>query len=67
MKYTNRGLKDASKEGCQIVPNSFYKNLKSYKLVEMEDYYSYSKVFNHIPNLNPDDILNESFYLLKKQ
>ena len=67
MKYTNRGLKDASKEGCQIVPNSFYKNLKSYKLVEMEDYYSCSKVFNHIPNLNPDDILNESFYLLKKQ
>ena len=33
----------------------------------MEDYYSCSKVFNHIPNLNPDDILNESFYLLKKQ
>lgn len=65
--YTNQGLKDASTEGCQIVPNSFYENLKSYNLIEIQDYYSCSKIYGHTPKLSPNEILNESFYLLRKK
>ncbi|MBT8243772.1 MAG: adenosine deaminase [Winogradskyella sp.] len=66
IEYTNRGLKDASADGCQIVPNSFYESLESYRLINKEDYFSCSKLYNHKPKLDADDILNESFYILKK-
>ena len=65
--YANQGLKDASTEGCQIVPNSFYENLECYNLIDQKDYYSCSDLYHHKPKLSPNNILNESFYLLQKK
>ncbi len=65
--YANQGLKDASTEGCQIVPNSFYENLECYNLIDQKDYYSCSVLYDHKPKLSPNNILNESFYLLQKK
>ena len=64
--YSNKGLKDASKEGFQTIKDSYYENLNSYKLIDKQDYFTCSKLYQNTPKLNPTDILNEHFYILQK-
>lgn len=65
--YSNKGLEDASENGFQYIENSFYEKLNNYRLIDHQDYFSCSRQFNHVPKSKPTDILNEHFYILKKQ
>ncbi|MDO1501050.1 class I SAM-dependent methyltransferase [Winogradskyella maritima] len=65
--YANKGVDDASDDGFQTIPNSYYLNLKDYDLLEQEDYYSCSKLYHHNTQSKPTDILNEQFYVLKRK
>ena len=66
LRYANKGVVDASPEGFQLIENDFYQNLRGYKLINHEDYFSCSKLYDHKPQSDLTDILNEHFYILRK-
>ncbi|RZN83084.1 MAG: adenosine deaminase [Winogradskyella sp.] len=67
IKYATQGVKDASNDGFQTIEHEFYKTLKNYKLINHQDYFSCSEVYNNQPKCEKTNILNEHFYILKKQ
>jgi len=52
---------------CQVVEDSFYQHLPEYKLLNKENYFTLSTVYNYQPESSVDDILKENFYILQKK
>ncbi len=50
----------------QMLNDEFYWNIQNYTIEERQDYFSLSVLYNHSPRLAREEILNESFYILKK-
>jgi len=50
----------------QYIEDEYYSSKKDYKLIDHQDYYSLSKKYGNKTNQNKELILNENFYLLKK-
>ncbi|WP_298894312.1 class I SAM-dependent methyltransferase [uncultured Psychroserpens sp.] len=50
----------------QTINDIYYENIKNYKLIDHQDYFSLSKTYNNPIQLEKDLILNEHFYVLKK-
>lgn len=67
LRFLNMKVSKTSESDYLTLQDSYYKSLDSYKLIDHQDYFSLSKVYNNTINLKPDLILNEHFYVLKKQ
>jgi len=67
IKFFNERLLKTSKEDYLTLDTSFYINRRSYKVSQVEDYFSYSKKVNNKVNLEINNVLNENYYVLQKQ
>lgn len=51
----------------QTVEDTYYNNLPSYELLEHQDFFSLAPKYGYSPSHEPDMVLNEQLYLLKKK
>ncbi|WGK66380.1 class I SAM-dependent methyltransferase [Croceiramulus getboli] len=67
MAYTGQQeFKTANKEDFQTFPDSYYKALPNYSLIDHQDYFSLSEHYGNPIQLPSDQILNEHFYVLQR-
>jgi len=66
LNFSNSNGVEISASDCLSLEDHFYHNIKDYKLIDRQDYYSLSKTYNNNIVANKDLTLNEVFYLLKK-
>ena len=67
LRFLNMKVSKTSESDYLTLQDSYYKSLPEYNLIDHQDYFSLSKAYNNTINLKPDLILNEHFYVLKKQ
>lgn len=67
LRFLNKKVSKTSESDYLTLQDSYYKSLPDYNLIDHQDYFSLSKTYNNTINLKPDLILNEHFYVLKKQ
>ena len=67
LRFLNKKVSKTSESDYLTLQDSYYKSLPDYNLIDHQDYFSLSKTYNNTIHLKPDLILNEHFYVLKKQ
>ena len=67
LRFLNKKVSKTSESDYLTLQDSYYKSLPDYNLKDHQDYFSLSKTYNNTIHLKPDLILNEHFYVLKKQ
>ena len=67
LRFLNKKVSKTSESDYLTLQDSYYKSLPNYNLIDHQDYFSLSKTYNNTIHLKPDLILNEHFYVLKKQ
>ncbi|MEY8861541.1 class I SAM-dependent methyltransferase [Tenacibaculum singaporense] len=66
LDFCNKEMVKTEASDWQTIEDGFYKENKSYDLINHQDYFSLSKKYNNEVKLEKDLILNENFYILKK-
>ena len=66
LDFFNNRLEKTTEADFLTLEDRFYKENTAYKLVEVEDYFSYSKKINNQIQGATEKILNEHFYVLQK-
>lgn len=66
LQFINDKVTKENKSDFQTVEDAFYKTREGYKLVDEQDYFSLSPIYNNEIKLDKDLVLNESFYVLEK-
>jgi len=67
INFFNTRLLKTSKEDFLTLDTNFYTRRTSYKVTEIEDYFSYSEKVNNHVTLGLENVLNENFYVLQKE
>ena len=67
LRFLNKKVSKTSESDYLTLQDSYYKSLPNYNLIDHQDYFSLSKTYNNTIHLKPNLILNEHFYVLKKQ
>ncbi|MGB5819251.1 MAG: class I SAM-dependent methyltransferase [Saonia sp.] len=67
ISFVEGNLEKNQKFHYQTVPHEFYKELHDYELIDHQDTLSLAGTYAPQHLLNPNDVLNEHMYLLKKQ
>lgn len=67
LSFFNKKVSKTSASDYLTLEDSFYINRTGYSLIDHQDYFSQSKKYNHTVVLEKEAILNEHFYLLKKE
>ncbi len=67
LDFFNKKVSKTKASDWQTIADEFYLKVKSYNLIEHKDYFSLSEDFKNKVMLEKDLILNENFYILKKE
>lgn len=66
LNFFNQSVSKTSANDYQTIPDEYYSSNKNYRLIDHQDYFSLSKKYGNRINQDKELILNENFYLLKK-
>ena len=66
LRFFNVKVSKISKDDYQTLDDQFYTTIPNYRLMDQQDYFSLSKKYAHKIAEEKTMILNENFYLLKK-
>lgn len=66
LSFFNQKISKTNENDYQTIDDEYYSSMKDYKLIDHQDYFSLSKKYGNKIKLNKELILNENFYLLKK-
>ena len=66
LRFFNVKVSKTSKDDYQTIDDQFYTTIPNYRLMDQQDYFSLSKKYAHKIAEEKTMILNENFYLLKK-
>jgi O-methyltransferase involved in polyketide biosynthesis len=66
LDFCNKEMVKTQASDWQTIEDDFYRESKSYELINHQDYFSLSQKYNNEVKLEKDLILNENFYILKK-
>lgn len=66
LSFFNQSVSKTSANDYQTIPDEYYSSNKNYRLIDHQDYFSLSKKYGNRINQDKELILNENFYLLKK-
>lgn len=67
MQFFSQSVATSTYNDYQTVSHDYYNTRDGYDLLDQQDYYSLSQRYGHEVKSDPDLILNESFYLLRKR
>lgn len=67
LNFFNQKVSKTNENDYQTIEDEFYQSMINYKLVDHQDYYSLSKQYGNKIFQDKKLILNENFYLLKKE
>ncbi|UAB82817.1 class I SAM-dependent methyltransferase [Zunongwangia sp. SCSIO 43204] len=66
LHFFNLKVAKTSKDDYQTIDDRYYTSVPNYTLIDQQDYFSLSKKYDHKVREKRTLILNENFYLLKK-
>ena len=66
LSFFNQKVSKTNESDYQTIEDKYYTSMKNYKLIDHQDYFSLSKKYGNKIKIIKDLILNEHFYLLKK-
>ena len=66
LSFFNQKVSKTSENDYQTIEDEYYNSKNNYKLIDHQDYFSLSKRYGNKINQRKELILNENFYLLKK-
>lgn len=66
LNFFNQSVSKTNANDYQTIPDEYYSSNKNYRLIDHQDYFSLSKKYGNRINQDKELILNENFYLLKK-
>ncbi|CAM1369678.1 putative Adenosine-deaminase (Editase) domain protein [Tenacibaculum litoreum] len=66
LDFCNKEMVKTEASDWQTIEDDFYRESKSYELINDQNYFSLSQKYNNEVKLEKDLILNENFYILKK-
>lgn len=66
LNFFNEKVSKTTENDYQTISDAYYNSIKNYKLMDHQDYFSLSKKYGNKINQSKELILNENFYLLKK-
>ncbi|MDR6300130.1 class I SAM-dependent methyltransferase [Mesonia maritima] len=66
LRFFNQKVSKTTEDDYQTIQDNYYHSIKNYKVIDHQDYFSLSKKYKHRINQPKELILNENFYLLKK-
>lgn len=66
LNFFNQSVSKTNANDYQTIPDEYYSSNKNYRLIDHQDYFSLSKKYRNRINQDKELILNENFYLLKK-
>lgn len=67
LDFLHEKIAKSENSDYQLIENQFYKNIAGYKLMEHQDYFSLSSTYKNQILEEKEQVLNENFYLLKKE
>ncbi len=66
LSFFNQKVSKTSQDDYQTIEDQYYESIHNYKLIDHQDYFSLSKKYKNTINQSKELILNENFYLLKR-
>ncbi|MGB3342297.1 MAG: class I SAM-dependent methyltransferase [Aequorivita sp.] len=66
LSFFNQKISKTNENDYQTIDDEYYSSMKDYKLIDHQDYFSLSKKYGNKIKLSNELVLNENFYLLKK-
>ncbi|WP_459210362.1 class I SAM-dependent methyltransferase [Aquimarina rhabdastrellae] len=67
ISFFNKKVAKTNENDFQTIEDEYYQTIKNYKLIDHQDYFSLSAKYNNAVKQGKELILNENFYILKKQ
>lgn len=66
LDFLNQNVSKTNENDYQVIQDDYYQSIKNYNLINHQDYFSLSKKYGHTIRTSKELILNENFYLLRK-
>lgn len=66
LRFLNQNISKNNENNYQTIQDEYYQAVKNYNLIDHQDYFTLSKKYGNTIRTNKELILNESFYILKK-
>lgn len=66
LEFFGQKVSNTKESDYQTIEDDYYRSKPSYQLIDHQDYFSLSKNYHNLVQLERDLILNEHFYLLQK-